>query len=217
MYSIDLFIVETSLSGFFGSGDRPYVGGGQDPGDQLVGRPPGELDMSGQAQFVAQRDQLVEAVARADQREGDVVAAEFVHHDVSGPDHDVDPVLRSHDADVGGEELSPATLGRVGRAALAGVRVRAGADDGDVGRRLPLRPDRDVAVGVVGGDHVVRGPVRPALQRAQPQVRQLRPVGKPGLEQFRAQVVVVENELRPLEGRKATRSARRCPAGCTPG
>ena len=34
MYSIVLFIVDTSLSGFFGSGDRPDVGGGQDPPDR---------------------------------------------------------------------------------------------------------------------------------------------------------------------------------------
>jgi hypothetical protein len=61
-----LFIVDTSLSGFFGSGDRPDVRGGQDLLDQLVGGPPGELDMAGQLELIAQRDELVEAVARAD-------------------------------------------------------------------------------------------------------------------------------------------------------
>ena len=31
MYSMVLFMVDTSLSGFFGSGDKPDVGGGKDP------------------------------------------------------------------------------------------------------------------------------------------------------------------------------------------
>ena len=103
MYSIVLFIVDTSLSGFFGSGDRPTSAVDMMLRDQLVRRPAGELDVPGQAQLVAQRHQLVEAVARADQREGDVVAAELVHHDVGGPHHDVHAVLRAHDADVRGQ------------------------------------------------------------------------------------------------------------------
>ena len=65
---------------------------------------------------------------------------------------------------------------------------------------------------------MVRGPVRPALQRAQPPVGQLRAVGEAGLEQLGAQVVVVEHELGAVQQREGpARSARRCPAGCRPG
>src|SRR5262249_14137233 len=81
---------------------------GEDAGDELIRRPPGELHVVGQAQLVTQDHQLAEAVSRADQREGNVVAAELVHHDAGGPDHDIDTVLRSHDADVGGEETATA-------------------------------------------------------------------------------------------------------------
>ena len=72
MYSMVLFIVETSLSGFFGSGHSPTVGGREDVRDGLVGHPPGELDVVLQAEPVALGDQVVVAVAGAHQREGDV-------------------------------------------------------------------------------------------------------------------------------------------------
>ena len=128
MYSIVLFIVDTSLSGFFGSGDRPTSAVGQDAHDELVRRPPGELHVARQAELVAQRHQVVEAVPGTDQREGDVVAAELVHHDVGGPHHDVDAVLRAHDADVGDEVPAAAAQLGVGlrRAAAAAGPGRCG-------------------------------------------------------------------------------------------
>ena len=132
MYSMVLFMVDTSLSGFFGIRRQADVRGGHDAPDQLVGRPAGELDVPGQAQLVAQRHQVVEAVARADQGEGDVVAAELVHDDVGGPHSDVDAVLRAHDADVGGQEpAAPAQVG-VRLAAPQPLRIRSGPDDRDV-------------------------------------------------------------------------------------
>ena len=89
-----------------------------------------------QPQLVAQCDQLVEAVTRADQRERDVVAAELVHDDGGRPHDDVDTVLRAHDADVRGQvTAAPAQL-RVGRAAAQLFRVGARADDRDVAGRL---------------------------------------------------------------------------------
>ena len=67
MYSIDLFIVDTSLSGFLGSGESPTSAVDRMRVTNFIRRPAGELDMAGQAQLVAQRHQLVEAVAGADQ------------------------------------------------------------------------------------------------------------------------------------------------------
>ena len=78
MYSIVLFIVDTSLSGFFGSGDRPDVGGGHHRADGLVRHAAGELDVVAEPELVAQRHEVVEAVAAAHQRERDVGAAELV-------------------------------------------------------------------------------------------------------------------------------------------
>ena len=84
MYSIDLFIVDTSLSGFLGSGDTD-VRGRQNARNKFVRRPPGELHHPRQPQLVTQRHELVETVSRADQREADVVTAEFTDDDVGGP------------------------------------------------------------------------------------------------------------------------------------
>ena len=119
MYSMVLFMVDTSLSGFFGSGDSPTSAVDRICATSSSGARPVNSTWPGQAQLVAQRHQLVEAVARADQRERDVVAAELVHHDVGGPHHDVDAVLRPHDADVGGQEPAAAAQLGVVRAAPA--------------------------------------------------------------------------------------------------
>ena len=50
---------------------------------------------------------------------------------------------------------------------------------------------------------MVRGPVRPALQRPQHPVGQLRAVREPGLVQLGAQVVMVEDEPGAVEGAKS--------------
>ena len=55
---------------------------------------------------------------------------------------------------------------------------------------------------------MVRRPVRAALQGAQAPVGQPRAAGEAGLEQLGAQVVVVEDELGPLQ-RRGTTSAMR--------
>src|SRR6185437_3713679 len=85
-----------------------------------------------------------------------------------------------------------------GQPARQALRVWAGTDDGDRRRVLAAAPDGDVPVGLVGRDNVVRAPVGPALERAQPAVRQLRAARKTGLIQFRAQVMMVEYELRAI-------------------
>src|SRR5205807_1762517 len=120
---------------------------------------PGELHVASQAQLVPQRHQLVEAVAFADQGEGDVAAVQLVDHDAGGPHHDVHAILRSHDPDVGGQVPAAALLPGVRGAAPQPLRVGAGAHHGDVAGGLAAALDRDLAVGVVGGDHVLRGAV----------------------------------------------------------
>ena len=87
-----------------------------------------------------------------------------------------------------------------GSAALELLRVGAGADDGDVSRGLAAPGYGDLPVGIVGGDHVIRGPVRPALQRPQSAVGQPGAFREPGFVELGAQIVVVENELRPVQG-----------------
>ena len=125
MYSIVLFIVDRSFRGFFGSGESPTSAVERIFLTSSSGALPGELDMAVQLEFVSERHELVEAVARADDREGDVLTAQVMHHDVGGAHHDVDAVLRAHDADVRGEELPAAPQFGVFGTALELVRVPA--------------------------------------------------------------------------------------------
>src|SRR5262245_46406634 len=114
-----------------------------------------------------------------------------MHHDVGGPYHDVDAVLRSHDADIGGEKPpAPAQLGG-GGATSQPLGIRAGADDRDVSGRLATSCRGDAPVGLVGRDHVVGGPVSPALEGSQDLVGQLRAIGETGLVKLGTQVVMV--------------------------
>ena len=200
MYSMVLFIVDRSFSGFKRVGRQSGVRGGQDPRDQLVRCPAGEFHVAGQAQLVAQRDQVVKAIPGSDQRERDVVAVQFVHDHVGSPDDVVHAVLRPHDADVGGEEPAPPAQLGVGRAASQPLRIGPGAHDGDVLGNLPLRVSARMPVGVVGRDHMVRGPVRPALQGAQHPVGQPRAAREARLVKLGTQVVVVEHEPGPVDG-----------------
>ena len=161
--------------------------------------------MPGQAQLVAQCHQVGEAVSRADQREGDVIAAQLIDHDARGPHHDVDSVLRAHDTDVRGEETAaPAQLG-TGLAAPQMLWIRARADHRDISGRLTAARNGDVPVGVVGGDHMVRGPVRPALQRPQAPVRQPGAARETRLEELRGQVMMIENEPGAINGPQGQR------------
>ena len=175
------------------------VRGRHDAHDEFIGRPPGELHVPRQAEFVTQCYQVVVAVSRADQREGDVVAAELVDHDVGRPDHDVHAVLRAHDTDVGDEEPAAAAQVRVGLTGLQPPQVRPGTDDRDLVGPLAAARHRDLPVRVVRGDDVIRGPVRPALEGQQPPVRQLRAAGETRLEELGAEVVMVEHEAGSLE------------------
>jgi hypothetical protein len=73
--------------------------------------------MVSQAEHIAQGHQVAEAVARTDEREGDVLSSEIIDHDVGRTHDDVHAVLGSHDADIGGEmPAAPAKLRAIGTA-----------------------------------------------------------------------------------------------------
>ena len=131
--------------------------------------------------------------------------------------HDVDAVLRAHHADVGGQVTAAAAQLGLRRAALQPVRVGAGPDDGDVSGRLAAAGDRDLPVGVVRGDHVVRGAVGAPLERAQPPVGQPRAVRRSGTRTARGtgRGGRTRTWCGPERGAPG-RSARRCPADCRP-
>ena len=81
MYSMDLFMVDRSLSGFFGSGDRPTSAVERIRPTSSSGARPVNSTWPAKSELIAQRHQFVKAVARADQGEGDVIPAHFVHDD----------------------------------------------------------------------------------------------------------------------------------------
>ena len=133
MYSIVLFIVDTSLSGFIGSGDSPMSAvditfltssSGARPVNSTW---PFSFSSSRSATSSSKQSPLPMSVKAMS------VAPEVVDDDAGGPDHDVHAVLGAHDADVRGQVLAAAALALVRLAALELVRVRPGADHRHVG------------------------------------------------------------------------------------
>src|SRR5262249_9323917 len=135
-----------------------------------------------------------EAVPRADQRESDVIATELVDHDIGRPDHDVYPVLRAHDADVGGEKPAAPPQLRERLAATQPLHVWPGTDDCDVPGPLTASRYGDLPVGIIGRDHMVGGPVSRALKRSQSLVGQFRAVGETRLVEFRTKIMMIEDK-----------------------
>ena len=113
MYSIVLFIVDTSLSGFFGSGDRPTSAVDMIRADQLVGHPAGELDVPGQAS--SSRSATSSSKQSPEPISVNAMSSrpQLVHDDVGGPQDDVDTVLRAHHAEVGDQEAAAPAQFRV--------------------------------------------------------------------------------------------------------
>ena len=176
MYSMVLFIVDTSLSGFFGSGREPDICSGEDTSHQFVGCPAGEFDMVRKPQLVAElRGALRSSRPLPDQGESDVCATETVDDLVGGPDHDVDSVLGPHDADVGGEERRPSAEGRPPASpARRPLGVGTGPHDGHVLGTLVSTFESLTAVRLVRGDHVARsrkGAAAPAPRSPQYAIR----------------------------------------------
>ena len=106
MYSIVLFIVETSLSGLSGSGQSPTSAVESTSNTSLVRHASCEGDPIVDAELLGETDELVRAVALAHENELDVVAT------VTGERRDrakreVDAVLRPHDPEIGAEVPSP--------------------------------------------------------------------------------------------------------------
>ena len=134
-----LFIVETSLSGFFGSGESPTSAVESTSHDGLVGNPARQLHVVLQSELVAQRHDLVVAVARAHEGEGDVLATEVVYDVGCGPDRQVDAVLGAHDADIGDEVPPAAPQRRDGGRPTQALVVGAGTHHGDL-RLAPCHP-----------------------------------------------------------------------------
>ena len=93
------------------------------------------------------------------------------------------------------------TLGWVGRATKRG-QVRPRADDGDARRGYPVPLEDDPPVRVVGGDDVVSCPCRASLHEPQRSIHEPVPVREARLEELRAEIVVIENEGRPVEDAK---------------
>ena len=120
MYSMVLFIVETSFSGFFGSG-RCRRGHSRGTRQSRRHRPSGERDLIRQSDFDRKSLQVVEAVTEAEQRELAVRAPVGVHDFRKCAQGKIDTVLGAHDPQVYGEIITTArncfasstTMGRI--------------------------------------------------------------------------------------------------------
>ena len=164
MYSTTLFIVDTSLSGFFGSGERHTSAVERQTLHVLVGHASGELDDLGEPELDAEGAQVLEGVPAPmntqwkSWRTGGQVCqcAQRVVH----------AVLGAHDTEIG-EQVRLASLQRGIR--VTGhetVQVRTAPHHHDIGRVDLPSLDGHVTVALVGGDHPVRSGEGEALEDA---------------------------------------------------
>ena len=199
MYSIVLFMVETSFSGFFGIRRNAHVCSGEDRRYLRVRDPPGERDVVGEVEPATLLDQVVEAVTRSDEGEADVASPESVDDVIGDLQDEVHAILWPHDTQVCGEVRPGTPKVRFRRSAVEPRQIRARPDDRHVRLSDAVALHRDLTVRVVGGDHVVRGPHGAALHQPQRSVDELVPVRKARLIQLRAKVVVIEHEGRSVQ------------------
>ena len=135
MYSTTLFIVETSLSGFFGSGERHTSAVDRQRCTYSSETRPGNSTTSVEPELDAERAQVLEGVAAAHEDAVEVLATVAqLRHRTQGV---VDTVLRAHHAEVGEQVLLAALQRGVGLTTHEPVQVRAAADHDDVGRDRP--------------------------------------------------------------------------------
>src|SRR5512140_2277706 len=188
MYSRILFMVETSFSGFLGSGpthtsavDRiaSTSASGMRPVNSTTSSRPSSCVSATRSSYESPEPINVNDTSRA----GHAGRAQQV----------VDAVLGCHDAQVGDEEGPAALERRVGRQARKAPLLGAGAHDHDLLGVEPAAAQGHVAVGLVGRDHEVGRGVGETLERAQPVVPEALAPEARDVDLGR-QVVLVEQE-----------------------
>ena len=102
MYSIVLFIVETSFSGFRGSGHRPRSAVDRISNTTSSGTRPVNSTLIGNTELSREIDQLLRTVALAHQHELDVVSSHASKLG-NGTKSEIHAVLRPHDAEIGAQ------------------------------------------------------------------------------------------------------------------
>ena len=135
----------------------PNVGGGEDGRNLSIGDPPGERDEFSQVESFAQPHEVVEAVSRSDKGELDVTTAEAMYHVIRQLDDEVHSILRTHDPKVCSQVGCRATEGWVRLRATESGEIGTGTNHRHVRLVHAIPPESDLSVGVIGGDHVVRG------------------------------------------------------------
>ena len=108
-----------------GIGRDAHVGGGEDCGHVRIGDPSGERDEVRQVEAVAQRDEIVEAVARSDEGEADVATPESVYDVIRHLQYEVDTILWPHHTQIGSQMGSGSSEARL---ALRCDEVGSGPD-----------------------------------------------------------------------------------------
>ena len=170
MYSIVLFIVETSLSGLSGSGESPTSAVDRISKTVSSGIRPVNVTRSAIPSSLGEHDELVVGVAAAHEDEVHVVAAR-AHDRRRRAERQVDPVLRAHDAQVRAEVALAVAPGSDRRPLAKSIGVRAGANDSHPAGGDMAAPYRGLTVRLVRRHDVVGERIRRALQQHQGSVR----------------------------------------------
>ncbi len=162
MYSMILFIVETSLSGFFGSGCEADVGGGEDADHVLVRDPARELDALGrararpQAPSSARRRRPRRRRSRASRRAcGAAPQAPRAH----GRRRPGGPSRRGTRAGTAVRAAGPSSAATARKRSASGALRTTKTSSGP----LPAALDRDTSIRLVRAHDDVREPERHAL------------------------------------------------------
>ena len=185
MYSMVLFIVDTSFSGFLGSGEMPTSAVERIAATSASGIRPVKVTNSERSSRSTQRHEVVEAIARTDEGEADVAPTQLMDDVISHLQDEVHAVLWSHHAEVGGHMALVAVEGS-GSAAVRRSLVRSGPVRTTVMLvgATPSRSSDDLPVRVVRGDHVVRGPCGAPLHESESPVDQSVSVWEPRFVQL---------------------------------
>ena len=176
MYSIVLFMVETSFRGLSGSGESPRSAVESTSATTSSGTLPVNVTMSAMPSSLRQLDELVGAVSLSHEDELDVVTAGACELG-GGAECEIDAILRAHDAEVGAQVSAAASPVGVRCTAPEALGIRSCPDDGDVRARHVPSSDGGGSIRVVRRDHVIGDGIRGPLEEAEAAEQAREPFG----------------------------------------
>ena len=197
IYSIVLFMVDTSFSGFFGSGHRPTSAVERRAATSSSGSRPGMSRKSSDPEFARQCFEVVVGLARTNESETQSWRPERVDYVVHHPYGQVDTVLGAHDPEVHREMFAASEEPSVGRLCLESLRIWTGAHHRHVLAALGAPSHGDATVRVVGRNDMIGTAESAPFEDADGPVEDRSVVIEFRFVQLGTEIVVIEDEADP--------------------